>query len=33
MDDSYFNLLSLKHRDESGFAESLRWRCFVNLHF
>ena len=25
MDDLYFNLLSLKHRDESSCAESLRW--------
>jgi len=33
MDDLYFNLLSLKHRDESGCAESLRWWCFANLHF
>jgi len=34
LDDLYFNLLSfLKHRDESGCAESLRWWCFANLHF
>jgi len=25
--------LSLKHRDESGCAESLRWWCLANLHF
>jgi len=33
MDDLYFNLLSLKHRDESGSTESLRWWCFANLYF
>jgi len=26
-------MLSLKHRDEFGFTESLRWWCIASLRF